>query len=139
MKLVVICAYSFFIAKDKHFQDKLPNSKLSLLRNPDYNNKKASTPWCFIHFETNQDLLDAMKNKEHLYEDCETTDKICSEDELVCPKTYQGKTDITRSGYACKKWTDVVLSIRPSDEVMGDVNMTDNHNFCRYIIVNNRM
>mgnify|MGYP000649750965 CR=1 FL=1 len=96
------------------------------------NGKKDKTPWCFIDYGTTEALIEAMRNKEPLYEHCNMTDiPACTDSALdICPGSYAGPLSTTINNYHCKCWSDVSLSIRPSDQ-KDEPLPSDTHNYCR--------
>ena len=96
------------------------------------NGKKDATPWCFIDFETDEALIEAMRNKEPLFDYCNMTGVgVCTDTDLhICPGSYQGTVNTTINNYDCKCWSDVSLSIRPTENAKAEV-LSDTHNYCR--------
>merc|ERR1711893_158263 len=101
-------------------------------RNPELVSKTMteteSNPWCFVHFETVEEMFEAIEKSRAtnddslLFEDCDVSsldpcndqpiNTDCDEEE----KKYRGTENKTARGHACKCWNDVSLSNRPSDD-----------------------
>ena len=141
-------------------------SSLVKIRNPEINGKRDDRgPWCFREINFEQEIggiIDEFKsarklpklwvsenikpNKNYHFQDyCFTEEEIekmkTCKNSKICPGTFSGiGYDETESGYKCKCWSDVGLSIRPSDENTKQLLMerygiersfNDNHNYCR--------
>ncbi|CBY22423.1 unnamed protein product [Oikopleura dioica] len=123
-------------------------------RNPEINGKRDERgPWCFREVDYAKEIdgiIDNIKSKRKLtkfWDYCFSEEEIKNmktcKNSKICPGTFSGNGyNESVSGYKCKCWSDVGLSIRPSDENTKTLlkekygiewSFNDNHNNCRNV------